>query len=60
MDDLDTDTQVEIKALDESLRSALAADGQAAGIDNRITVIADRHSVAAGRDVSISSPPKDG
>lgn len=60
VDDLDTDTQAKIKALAEALRSALAADGQAASIDNRITVIADRHSVAAGRDVNISSLPKGG
>jgi predicted Zn-dependent protease len=58
VDDLDADTQAKIEALAEALSGALAADGQAASVDNRITVIADRHGIAAGRDVNISTPPK--
>ena len=58
VDDLDADTQAKIKTLAEALRGALASNGQGASVDNRITVIADRHGTAAGRDVNISTPPK--
>lgn len=58
VDDLDAETQTKIKTLAEALRGALVADGQGASVDNRITVIADRHGIAAGRDVNISTPPK--
>ena len=50
--------RAELAALAEALKSALAAEGRAGSIDNRITVIASgANSIAAGRDVNIGSLP---
>lgn len=47
--------QAELGQLAETLRAALAAEGRAASIDNRITVIASgARSIAAGRDANIT------
>jgi hypothetical protein len=53
-------TQAELRQLAEGLREALAAEGLGATIDQRITVIATHGGVAAGRDVNIAAPPKQG
>ena len=53
--------RTEVRALAEALRDALVAEGRGAVVDNRITVIADRGSIAAGRDVNLGAlPPKPG
>ena len=50
------EVQAELRALAEALRSALAAEGRASSIDNRITVIASgAGAMAAGRDLNIGS-----
>lgn len=51
--------QARLKALAEALRTALAAEGRGATIDNRITVIASgAGAIAAGRDVNLATPPR--
>ena len=48
--------QAELAPLAEALRAALAAEGRAGSIDNRITVIASgAGAMAAGRDLNIGS-----
>jgi hypothetical protein len=50
--------RTELAALAEALKAALAAEGRAGTIDNRITVIASgANAIAAGRDVTIGSLP---
>jgi ABC-type nitrate/sulfonate/bicarbonate transport system substrate-binding protein len=52
------EVQAELRALAEALKAALAAEGRAGTVDNRITVIASgANSIAAGRDVNIGSLP---
>ena len=52
------EVQAELRALAEALKAALAAEGRAGTIDNRITVIASgADAIAAGRDVNIGSMP---
>lgn len=58
VDELPPETRAKVEALARALRDAMAKDGQGASVDNRITVIADRGSIAAGRDVNIGAPPK--
>lgn len=47
--------RTELAALAEALKAALAAEGRAGTIDNRITVIASgANSIAAGRDANVT------
>jgi hypothetical protein len=49
------EVQAELLALAEALKAALAAEGRAGTIDNRITVIASgANSIAAGRDANVT------
>lgn len=50
--------QAELAALAEALRAALAAEGRAATIDNRITVLATHGGIAAGHTVNVTLPGK--
>jgi hypothetical protein len=45
-----------LRALAETLRETLAAEGRGATIDNRVTVIATHGSMAAGRDLNVTLP----
>lgn len=51
VDEQAEESKTEIKRLAEALQAELNKSGLGATIDNRITVIADRGSFAAGRDV---------
>lgn len=50
--------RAELRQLAEELRAAFAAEGRAASVDNRVTVIATHHGIAAGRDVNVTLPGK--
>jgi hypothetical protein len=54
------ETRAELRRLAEAFRAALANEGRGDLIDNRITVIADRGSIAAGRDVHIAASANSG
>lgn len=49
----DDDAKAEIRTLAETLQAELHKAGHGATVDNRVTVIADRGSIAAGRAVEL-------
>lgn len=51
VDDQNDECKAEIKRLAEALQTELQNVGYGATVDNRITVLADRSSIAAGRDL---------
>ena len=46
--------RAELVLLAEALKATLAAEGRAATIDNRVTVIATHGGIAAARDVNVT------
>jgi hypothetical protein len=50
--------RTELAALAEALKAALAAEGRAGTIDNRVTVIATHGGIAAGHTVNVTLPGK--
>jgi hypothetical protein len=50
--------RAELAALAAALKAALAAEGRAGAIDNRVTVIATYGGMAAGRDMHVTLPGK--